>query len=283
MTTASAPASSANLGPGYDVLALALDLRCRVTVAPADEWAVLSGGAPAEPGGVELVRRSASAASPESGPFRVEIQSEIPLARGLGSSAALIAATVAAVAGLSGTAPDRDRVFEAAAAVEGHPDNVAAAVHGGLVAVGADGRVRQLPVDPSLQVLVAVPDTTLSTPEARRATADPVSTGVASRTAARLAFLVAGLRTADPDALAAAAGDELHESRRAHLSPVTGRLIDAAREAGALHACWSGAGPSALALVTGEAAPAVRQALEVTLEGGYVLSPDVDRTGLLIG
>jgi len=283
MSAASAPGSSANLGPGYDVLALALDLRCRVSVAEAGEWSVLSGGAPADPVGAELVRSAAVAAVPDIGPLGVEIESEIPLARGLGSSAALIAATAGAARAMVGESTDPGDLLPVATRVEGHPDNVAAALFGGLVAVGPSGEIRLLEVHPSLRVLVAVPDSTLPTNEARKATAAPVDTAVAARTASRLAFLIEGFRTAEPTALAAAAGDEMHESRRAHLSPITGRMIEAAAQAGALHACWSGAGPSVLALVTAGTTGSVRDALADVLDGGYVLSPDLDRTGLIIG
>ncbi len=283
MSAASAPGSSANLGPGYDVLALALDLRCRVTVAQAAEWSVRSGGAPAEPKGVAMVRRTAEAAAPEIGPLAVVVESEIPLSRGLGSSAALIAATAGAVRALTGGSTSPGDLLPIAATIEGHPDNVAASLFGGLVAVGPQGRVRTLDVHPSLRVLVAVPDATLPTEEARAATAGAVSTAVAARTAARLAFLVEGLRTGDPAALAAADGDEIHEKRRAHLSPITGLLIEAARRAGALHACWSGAGPAALALVTETTMETVRSALADALGGGYVLSAELDREGLVAG
>jgi len=107
---------------------------------------------------------------------------------------------------------------------------------------------------------------------------------VAVRTAARLAFLIEGLRTGDASLLAAAAGDELHEARRANLSPLTGRLIEVARNAGALHAAWSGAGPSAMAFVTKERRAPVAAALGEVLsaEGGEVLEPDIDTEGVLV-
>jgi homoserine kinase len=284
MTRASAPASSANLGPGYDVLALALDLRCRVRVEPAEEWSITSGGEPADAGGADLVKRTVASVAPGAGSLSVEIDSEIPVARGLGSSAALIAATAGAVRAMAwGDAGDPEDLVEPAAGVEGHPDNVAAALLGGLVAVGPDGGVRRIGLHPSLEVLVAVPDATLPTALAREATAGMLETGVAARTAGRLAMLLEGLRTADPAALAAAAGDELHEARRAGLSPVTGRLIEAARRGGALHACWSGAGPAALAFVTRSTSGAVRAAMTAALPDGYVLAPGVDRDGLLVG
>lgn len=283
MSTASAPGSSANLGPGYDVLALALDLRCRVSVAESDDWSVVSGGKRADPYGVALVRAAALAADPGTAPLAVVVESEIPLARGLGSSAALIVATAGAVRAKSGGVTDPADLLAIATEVEGHPDNVAAALFGGLVAVGARGEIRRLDVHPTLGLLVAVPDSTLPTEEARKATAAPVGTEVAARTAARLAFLVEGMRTGDRAAFAAAAGDELHEARREHLSPITGRLIDAARSAGALHACWSGAGPAVLAVVRDDSAGEVRQALTAALDGGYVLSPDIDSVGLVVG
>jgi homoserine kinase len=180
-------------------------------------------------------------------------------------------------------AADPADLFPIAAGVEGHPDNVAAALFGGLVFAGVDGGVRHLDLHRSLQVLIAVPETMLSTEQARAATGEPVPTAVASRTGARLAMLLDGLRTGDAEALAAAAGDELHEARRAHLSPVTGGLIEAARTAGALHACWSGAGPAALAFVTAATAGPVRRAMAAVLGDGYVLSPGIDRKGLTVG
>jgi homoserine kinase len=169
--------------------------------------------------------------------------------------------------------------------VEGHPDNVAAAVYGGLVAVGAAGRVHHLELHPALRVLVAVPERTLSTAAARRATAGPVETAVAARTAARLSFLIEGLRTADAELLSEAVGDELHEARRAPLSPLTAALVDSAREAGAGHAAWSGAGPAAVAMVVSEdAAAAVRASWETVLasDGGRILEPGIDTDGVVV-
>jgi len=280
---AAAPASSANLGPGYDVLALALDLRCRVEVDEAPDWSVRSAGEPAGEDAEELLRRMADAAGIE-GSWAVDIDSDVPRASGLGSSAAVIAAGIAALRAAAGASYGRDEVLGDAAIVEGHPDNVAAAVWGGLVAVGPAGSVTPLEIHPSLQVVVFVPETTLRTADARRATADPVPTEVAARTAARLLYLVEGLRRGDPELLAEAGGDELHELRRAHLSQGTVRLVRAAREAGALHAAWSGAGPSALALVNDRSAAAVRDAWEeiAEREGGRLLEPGIDRRGLAV-
>jgi len=281
--TASAPASTANLGPGFDVVAIALALRCRVSVAPAGAWALHAPGADRDSMG--LVRRAAEAAAPGTGPFSVAVESRIPVGRGLGSSAALVVGLVAAVRATEGLSVHREEVARAAAAVEGHSDNAAAAVHGGAVAVSPGGRVHDLEIHPSLRVLVAVPGMPLPTVAARVVLADPVGTAVAARTVARFAFLIEGLRLGDPGLLAEAAGDELHERRRAHLSPLTERLVAAARAAGAAHAAWSGAGPSAVALVTDQTAAAVRAAWEPLLAGteGAVLDPGLDQDGLRVG
>ncbi len=277
--TATAPASSGNLGPGFDVLGLALDLRCRVTATPADEMTVEDGE------GVErlpvdhIVHRAAAAAG--DSPMSIVIDNEIPRARGLGSSAAVMVATAAAVARAEGVEPDRAWVYEIVTPIEGHGDNVAASVYGGLTAVGADGP-RSLPISADLVPVVGVPDVELPTDEARRVLPADVPLDVAARSVARAVSLIEGLRSGDPAALQGAAGDELHEAPRSDLAPVTGAMINAARNAGALHAAWSGAGPTVLALTTADLAPGVAAALQATLgDAGRVLTLAVDFDGLI--
>jgi homoserine kinase len=278
MTTASAPASSANLGPGFDVLALALDLRCEVEAVDADEWSVTSNGRPVDEDTEAMVREVAG-----DGPKAVFIRSAIPESRGLGSSASVRVATAAAVAGGGGGPVDREHLLRVVSAAEGHADNAAAAVYGGLVFVDATGAVHRLGVHPSIVVVIAVPSVTLATDEARAALPDSVPRALAVRTSARVAGLIEGLRTAEPAALAAARGDEMHEAPRAALAPVTTRLVEEALGAGALHAAWSGAGPSAIAFVTEKGRRAVRSAFEEVLEGaGEVLEPAIDRSGVAV-
>lgn len=278
MATASAPASAANLGPGFDVLALALDIRCEVEVIEADEWSVMSDGRRLDDDAARFITDFLG-----TPPRAVFVRSPIPAGRGLGSSAAVRAAASAAADTADGVPTDREAIIRRVAVAEGHPDNAAAAVYGGLAFVDAVGGVHRLAVHPSIEVLVAVPDLELSTEEARSVLPDTVERPVVVRTAARVAALVEGLRTADPSVLAGAAGDEVHEPARAHLSPSSSELVDAARRAGALHACWSGAGPSVLALVNDENRAVVRSALEETLEGGgEVLEPGIDRLGIVV-
>jgi homoserine kinase len=149
--------------------------------------------------------------------------------------------------------------------------------------VSPGGVVRRLELDTKFSVVAAVPDHKLSTEEARKATADPVATAVASRTAARLAFLIEGLRTGDPGVLGEASGDELHERRRAHLAPIAGVLMDAAREAGAAYSAWSGAGPSVVAFVTEDVVEGVEEAWHRVFAGsGTVLALSVAESGVRI-
>jgi len=273
VSIASAPASSANLGPGFDILALALSRRCTVTAEPADEWLIRSGDESVSEETVAMVR----AVSGEAEPHQVRIESEIPIGRGLGSSAALLVAVAAAVGGES----DRDRLFEVASVVEGHSDNVAAAVFGGLVAVGADGSVDQLSVHPSLHVVLAVPDEVLPTVEARSVLPDVVPRAVAVRSAARLAMLVEALRTGESDSFAAALGDEMHEEPRKAITQTPAMLIEAALDAGSNFAAWSGAGPSVIAFALEVTREAVAESLEQALDGsGSVLNLDIDQEGV---
>lgn len=273
MTTASAPASSANLGPGFDIAALALGIRCTVTAEPNADWVITSEGEPASAQTVRMIRAVAG----DVPPFEVDIESDIPSTRGLGSSAALLVAAHAAISG----DPDPDAAFAAARVVEGHPDNVAAAAHGGLVLVGPEGSIHKCPVHPSLHVVVAIPDEELSTSEARAALAESVDRDVAVRTAARFGLLVEGLRSGDHAALRAALGDEMHEAPRSAITDLPGSLIDAAVGSGAAFASWSGAGPSVIAFVTEGFIDSVVEALEYVLDDeGDVLEVEIDREGV---
>jgi len=276
--TASAPASSGNLGPGFDTLALALELRCTVEAEPASMTVVVGDdGTQVAPRRGEIVAEAVAAVGP---PMTLRIHSEIPQRRGLGSSAAVAAATAAAAIRATGGSVDRHRIFTLVAALEGHGDNAAAAVFGGLQAACVES-ARALEFHAGLMPLVAVPDVELRTDDARVALPATFPTEVVARTIARAVFLVEGLRTGDPGAFRHARGDEIHEAPRAALSPVTTRLVEAALDAGAVHAAWSGAGPSALALVTAETAAAVETALATVLGAtGVVRRLPVDAEGL---
>ena len=268
---ASAPASSANLGAGFDCLALALDLRCSVTVEPNDQWAV----SPAEADG--FVR--AAAQQLHERPLAISIESEIPVGRGLGSSAAVLAALTAAIGRLGGGEDDLNAIFESTAAREGHPDNAAAAVFGGLMLSGPNG-VHRLDVHDSIHPVIAVPDVTLPTSEARAVLPDTVPFGVVVRSGSRLLRLVEGLRTGEAELLRTIGPDELHEPYRIALRPIIGELMSAARSAGASFVAMSGAGPSVIALTDKSNVSEIRRAFE-SVPSTRVLAPRIASEGVL--
>lgn len=278
---ARAPASSANLGPGFDTLALALALHVEVEVVPAERLIVRTSGEgsdlPADEGHLAAtVVRSVLGHDR----FEVTVESAIPVGRGLGSSAALAAAAAAAAGAADPMA--------VAASVDGHPDNAAASVLGGLVAAAMvnEGAVaRRLALDPSLAFVVLVPDRTLPTAEARAALPDSVPHRDAAFNLGRMALLLAGL--ADHRSLLAdAAADRLHQPHRTPLFPESATLLAGLVDAGALASCWSGAGPTLLAICRAEDASAIRSAGEELLTGtgvaGRALHLDADLDGLAV-
>ncbi len=275
---ASSPASSGNLGPGFDVLGLALDLRCVVDAVPADEMTVDDGDGPITLAAGDMLFDTVMAATNRA--MALTVDNAIPRTRGLGSSAAVTAAAAAAAQRALGTEPVRDEIYEIVSAIEGHGDNAAPAVWGGLMAVGSNGPY-PLGLDDRLVPIVGIPKARLSTKQAREVIPADVPLPAAVRNVARAVLLVEALRTGAPDAFAAAAGDEFHEQARGRLSPVTTTMIRAAREAGALHASWSGAGPTTLALTTEETKRSVIEALKGVLgDAGVVRVLAVDYEGL---
>ena len=213
-------------------------------------------------------------------PMHVTLDNQVPRARGLGSSSAVAASVAGAAMKSMNASGGRERVFQIVDELEGHADNAAAAVFGGLVAATSTG-IQKLAFHESLVPVVGIPNSHLRTKEARKALDADIPRPMVVRSLARLTFLIEGLRTGEPMALAHAAGDELHEIPRASLSPITGDLMHAARHAGALHAAWSGAGPTALAFTTEANRGRVIGAMsEVLGTNGEVLALDVDDEGL---
>lgn len=279
-STASAPASSANLGPGFDVLALALDLRCEVSAKLADDWSIdhttehhLVGLE------IDAILLGARTAVGDRNPLHLTVSNQIPIGRGLGSSAAAFVAGVAAALRAVEGDSDPDHVYEIASHLEGHRDNVSASIYGGLVLSPAEGRPIRLPIHPSIRVVLAVPSHTLSTRAAREVVPEDFPRPVVVRSLARASALTAGLLTADPQLLAAAHGDEIHEQPRATISPEVDSLIGVARGAGAFHAARSGAGPSVVALTGGEQEQDVAAAFEAAGATAYRVA--VATTGLV--
>ncbi len=255
---ARAPASSSNLGPGFDVLGLALRLYVEVEVHEAPRLRVVSEGEGADLP-TDASHLAARVATEVVGHDRLSIwvRSQIPLGRGLGSSAALAVAAAAA-------AGSADPLL-VAARCDGHVENAAASVLGGLVAAtSVDNKpvARRLALDPSLQFVVVVPDRQLATETARSVLPEEVRFDDAVFNLGRMALLLAGLGKA-ADLIQAAGADRLHQKARTAQFPEAAELLAALEQAGAVLACWSGAGPSLLAICRSEdAASRVRDAGE---------------------
>jgi homoserine kinase len=288
------PASSANLGPGFDTLGLALGLHNEIEARESDRVSVRiegEGAAQLATGDRNVVVRAMRAAYEAAGrPWpgcAIACVNRIPLARGLGSSAAAWVGGLVAGNALLGSPLDRDAVLALAARAEGHPDNVAAALLGGLTVAygGADGaRALSLPVPEHLRWVVLVPDVSMSTAEARAILPPSVSRADAVFNVQRVALLMASLQAGRADLLGAALDDRLHEPYRRRLFPWMAEVTAAAREAGALGCVLSGAGPSLLAVAAGEGdASIVGDAMEAALHAagvkGVARSLAVDTSG----
>ena len=279
MKEASAPASSANLGPGFDTLALALELRCEVRAEVARTWSIRHCGPEFFRGSAEDDAILAAARRVSRRPLRIEVSNHIPLCRGLGSSAAAYASGTLAAHRANGEDPGHDELFRRVKELEGHPDNAAAAVYGGLVAV-VEGSVIHPALSPELVPVVAVPGFELRTSDSRKMIPRSVEIETAVRTIGRVAALLEGLRTGSGRMLDLAIGDEIHEAPRTACNPHAGRLMATALESGALHACLSGAGPSILCLARRSTAASVVLALETAIGiGGRVMILEPDTSG----
>lgn len=260
----SVPATSANIGPGFDALGLALDLHdvIEAHTVPAEPGGTLTVAI--EGIGADELPRDAShlvvqamhvifkLAGQEPPAVHLRCVNGIPLGRGLGSSAAAIVAGVLGARALVEGGPDLvddEAVLAVAAGLEGHPDNVAPCLLGGLTLAwnpGERARAIRLDVHPDLRPVLCVPEQTLPTEAARGLLPDVVPHGDASRNAARAALLVEALRSR-PDLLLDATEDHLHQDYRAEAMPETLALVTRLRSSG-LPAVVSGAGPSVLVL-----------------------------------
>jgi homoserine kinase len=242
------PASSANLGPGYDVLAAALSLNLELEVTEAEGFSVDAGGDPLPEDRDNLCVRAFERLHPADG-LRFEIRSEIPLARGLGSSAAAIVAGLMAADHLYELGLEREQVLEHAIELEGHPDNVAAAIYGGFVICdhgpGAERPARLEPPEGVEGVLV-IPSDEVPTAEARAAMPAEVPLTDAVSNVAATAQLVLGIERSDLGLIGHGLADRLHQPHRAHLYPRSMELAAEASELGAIGASISGAGPTVL-------------------------------------
>ena len=298
-----APATTANMGPGYDCLGMALDVwnTIEVEVLDAGEPVVEVTGEGAGELGTgrdNLVYRSMEFLFQDAGQemplVRIRCDNAIPLARGMGSSAAAIAGGLVAANVICSQDYTSNDLLEMAATIEGHPDNVAAAVLGGMQLVISDKTEEgsrlyavSINVPPELHAVVFVPQVRIATKDARAVLPEKVTVADAVHNMGRIGLLVASMTTNHPEYLAIATQDLLHQPYRQPLFPAMKVIFKAALDAGALGVFLSGSGSTVLALTQGremtvayEMAEAARQA---SVEGNVSVTQPTVRGAHLIG
>jgi homoserine kinase len=248
------PASSANLGPGYDALAAALDIQLELGVSEVGEFQVDPGADGLPAGRDNLCVRAFEALHPADG-LRFVIRSDIPVGRGLGSSAAAIVAGLLAADHLYELGLDPPDVYRQAIALEGHPDNVAAALFGGFAVCppNPDDDSPATPVLPTrleppqgVEGVLAIPGVEVSTDAAREALPAEVPMADAVANIAAASHLVLGIERSDLTLISRGLSDRLHQQRRAEIYPRSIELLNLAEQVGAIGATVSGAGPAVL-------------------------------------
>jgi homoserine kinase len=242
------PASTANLGPGYDVLAAAVSLHLELEVEETGEFSFDPGAADLPTDRGNLLVRAFESLHPADG-IAFRLRSEIPLARGLGSSAAAIVAGIFAADHLFELGLSKGEMLIRASEIEGHPDNVAAALYGGFVVCANDaGTITATRLDPpqGVEAVVVIPKQQVPTEDARKAIPDqvPVADAVANISAA--AELVLGIQRSDLTLIGRGLADRLHQPYRAELYPRSMEIVEEAPRMGAIGATISGAGPTVL-------------------------------------
>jgi homoserine kinase len=255
------PASSANLGPGFDAFAAALALHTEVEVVETGRFAVVTDLAIATDRRNLVVRGFERLHAPDDFEFR--IRSEIPLSGGLGTSAAAYLAGLLAADHLFELDAD---VLALATELEGHPDNVAAALLGGFV-ICADRAATRFDAPTGLEAILVVPHDAVRTKEARAALPSEIPMADAVFNVAHASLLTLGLARGDWDLVSRGLADRLHQGHRAHLFPRSMEIVEQAPSLGALGATISGAGPTVLVWCHYEQTGSVIEALRTRTSG----------------
>jgi homoserine kinase len=291
-----APATTANLGPGYDCLGMALDIWNCLEVVPntlnigaSNLVEVIGEGADELPTDKKnLVYRSMlflfNEADQKMPSVLLRCHNQIPLERGLGSSAAAIAAGLVAANALCSVLFSQNELLEMAATIEGHPDNVTAAVLGGLQLIVNDEQelfTASVNLFPNLHAVLFIPEARVATGEARAVLPESVSRVDAVYNMSRIALLIAGLATNHPEYLGVGTQDRLHQQFRQHLFPGMKPIFTAARDAGALGVFLSGSGSAILAFTQGREMTVAYEMAEAARVTGVVGDVKITRPTLL--
>jgi homoserine kinase len=290
------PASTTNLGPGFDALGLALRLynriELRVTEGPVRVEVSGEGAGLLQTGADNLVYHAAACLYQQTGqeapPLEIRLRNGIPVSRGLGSSSTAIVGGLVGANALLGGPLDREQLLALAVEMEGHPDNVTPALLGGfqVTSMGDEGLIHlRIPHPEELRVVVCIPDASVSTAEARRVLPEKYSRGDAVFNIGRVALLVAAVLTGETGMLRIAMQDRVHQPYRAALLPGFSAAIQGALDAGAAGACLSGSGSTMLALTTRDEAT-IGEAMVAAVRAAGVdarwLELDVDTEGAVL-
>lgn len=271
------PASSGNLGPGYDVLGAALGVELVLEVSETGTFGIASPGLDVPLDRSNLVVQAFERLHPADG-ISFEVESTIPLARGMGSSASAIVAGLLAADHLFELANSREDIFALATSIEGHPDNVAAALYGGVAVcspAAGPGTPALLAPPEGVEAILVIPREEVST-EAARAAIDPeLPIADATHNIAAAADLVLGIERSDLTLIARGLADRVHQPRRRHLYPRSMELVERAESMGAIGATISGAGPTVLVWAFWQSGRKLMAELEAFAEGWA----EVRRTG----
>lgn len=265
--TVKVPATSANMGPGYDCMGMAVDLWTEVTMERADKFEIIAEGE----GAVEMpkdetnlmvtgAKAAFETAGKEMPTLKYTVVSRIPYARGLGSSSAAIVAGIIGGLVLAGhrlPCWGSEALLQIAAGIEGHPDNVAPVIYGGIqlgIGTGVRWTTERIPMPPGMQLVLFIPDFIGKTSDARGVLKENITRKEAAFNIGRVGFLVHALCLGNLDNLKLAVEDKMHQPQRSEaLYQYLYPMIEAAENAGACCAYLSGAGPTVMALTSGAA------------------------------
>jgi homoserine kinase len=277
--TVRVPASTSNLGSGFDTLGLAVNLYNRVTISPAN--AKRADLAPIVREAAEIFFRRARV-SPVN--FEISIRGNIPMARGLGASGALRTAVVAGLNEVTGARIEKQRLLEIVTDLEGHPDNASPALLGGCTVSGRVGReVRciRFAVSPKLKIITLIPNFRVETEEARRLIPQAFSKGDTAHSLNRAALIAAAFAAKDYEALRGLFDDRLHQPHRLPLVPQLNAVIRAGEKAGAIGGFLSGSGSAIICLAL-ERAEQIAVAMGRALPNSETLILRADNRGLSV-
>ena len=274
--TTRVPGTTANLGPGFDSLGIALGLSNEVTISRStrtEHPAVFSGAADAF--------FNAAGVAPFG--FDWKIEGEVPQSRGLGSSVTVRLGVMHGLNALSGSPLNRDALFELCAALEGHPDNAAPAAFGGFAVSRSGAETIRCEVAPELKFVLLIPDFEVSTPMARSILPDSIPRRDAVMSSSNACRITAAFLTKRYDLLRGSFADGLHQPYRERLIPFLGKVIAAAENAGAIGGFLSGSG-STICCVTLENADAIAAAMKAASgnAGAYTLIRSADNRGATV-